>query len=165
MRKLVSAAVIAAMVVGFARPVRASTLYTTTGTFGFVPITSTLIRTIGDISIFYSVYQTPYNGALPVDLSGPATNTETDVVHSDGSVSAHGVEVCSPCTLGGRSGSFTAVYEFTGSNWYTNGGYPYQGHLTFVHGTGGLAGLHGGGIFGGTITNPGFYAYSYGFWS
>jgi hypothetical protein len=136
---------------------------TTTGTFGFVPITSTLIRTVGDISIFSSRYQTPYFGTTPLDLTGPAINTETDIVHSDGSFDNHGTEVCTPCTLGGRAGGFTAVYEFTGSNWYTNGGYPYQGHLTFTGGSGGLAGLHGGGTFGGTITNPGFYAYSYWF--
>jgi hypothetical protein len=163
-RKLLSAALVAAMVVGFAHPAAASTPVTTTGTFGYVPIASTLIRTAGGTSLFYSRYEIPYYGTLPVDLSGPSTNTETDIVHSDGSFLAHGTEVCtSSCTLGGREGGFTAVYEFTGSNWYANGGYPYQGHLTFIEGTGGMAGLHGGGTFGGTITNPGFYAYTYWF--
>jgi hypothetical protein len=37
------------------------------------------------------------------------------------------------------------------------------GHQTFTGGSGGLAGLHGGGTFGGTLANPSFYSYSYTF--
>jgi hypothetical protein len=41
----------------------------------------------------------------------------------------------------------------------TGSGVPYQGRLTFTGRTSGLAGLHGGGTFGGNAANPGFYSY------
>jgi hypothetical protein len=162
MRKFMSAiAVVATLLIGFAPHAAASTPVTATGAFGYSLVSQTLIRTAGTNTVFYAtVASVPYSG----DLTGPATDTEIDIVHSDGSFTTHGTEVCiAGCMLGGRTGGYTSVYEFTGSNWYTNGGYPYQGHLTFTGGTGGLAGLHGGGTFGGTLAIPSFYTYTYSF--
>jgi hypothetical protein len=160
MRKIVSSvAVMAVLLVGVAHPAAASTPVTATGTFEVSLVSSTLIRTAGANTFFYAlVGNVPYFG----DLTGTATDTETDIVHSDGSYVASGTEVCTSCTLGGRIGGYTSVYAYTGSNYFTTG-VPIQGHLTFTGGTGGLAGLHGGGAFGGTAGAPGFYSYNYTF--
>jgi hypothetical protein len=50
------------------------------------------------------------------DLSGVVTVTDTIVGHGDGSLNEHGTDTCTSCTIGGRTGSFTAVFEFTGAN-------------------------------------------------
>jgi hypothetical protein len=79
------------------------------------------------------------------------------VVHADGSVSGFGSETCHSCTIGGRTGSFTAVFASRSS------GAGISGRETFVRGTGGLAGLHGGGTFEGTPAgNTYSYAYRFG---
>jgi hypothetical protein len=58
--------------------------------------------------------------------------------------------------LGGRTGGFTDVVRFTAV------GPSFTGTLTSISGTGGLAGLHGGGSFQGNL-NVGTYSISYQF--
>jgi hypothetical protein len=156
MRRIVSGvALVAALVAGVAHPAAASTKVTATGSFGLnllsITVTSAGQNTLADL-----VGQIPYSG----DLSGLSDNTESDVAHSDGSYHGHGTNSCTACTLGGRAGGFTAVYEITGSNYFTTQA-PFQGHLTFTGGTGGLAGLHGGGTFQGDASGNTSYSYTY----
>ena len=74
------------------------------------------------------------------------------VIHSDGTVSGYGIETCHSCTIGGRTGSFTAVFTLHGS---ATG---ITGSEKFVSATGGLAGLHGDGRFD---AGPAGNTYSY----
>src|SRR5215469_15550973 len=101
MRKLMSGvAVVATLLVGFVPHAAASTPVTATGNFGYSLVSQTPIRTVGDTTFFATVASVPYFG----DLTGTATDTEIDIVHSDGSFTAHGTEVCmSGCMLGGRT--------------------------------------------------------------
>jgi hypothetical protein len=147
----------AALLAGLGAPAEASTPMTATGTFGFNLISSTS-RTVGNISFYSTVASVPYYGGL----TGTATDRETDIVDRNGSSVGYGTEVCTACTLGGRTGGYTAVYALAGLNYFTTG-VPVEGYLTFTSGTGGLVGLHGGGTFGGTASNPGFYSYNYSF--
>jgi len=89
------------------------------------------------------------------DLSGTATDTDVFILHPDGSFEAHGTESCTLCTLAGKHGSFTSTFTFSGI------GFSYRGALTFTGGTGGLAGIHGGGPFQGDDTGNS-YSYAYG---
>ena len=93
-----------------------------------------------------------YKGAL----AGTALDSGTAVMRSNGSFSGHGTELCDPCTIGGRTGAFTATYSYSGS------GTTYSGTETFTRGFGKLAGLTGGGSFKGTVnSNLQSYSYSY----
>ena len=64
--------------------------------------------------------------------SGPAIDTGTIVVRSNGSFSAHGTELCDPCTIGSKTGAFTATYSLSGS------GKTFAGTETFTRGSGKL---------------------------
>ena len=77
--------------------------------------------------------------------------------YPDGSFDSFATETCVNCTLGGRTGTFTAQYVIHGNS-FTD----YTGHLVFTGGTGGLSKLRGGGTFGynGVTT---FYSYNYTF--
>ena len=89
-------------------------------------------------------------------LTGIADANDIVVVHSDGSVTGYGTETCHSCTIGGRTGSFTAVFAFHGSS------AGITGREIFLSASGGLAGLHGGGPFqGGPAGNT--YSYDYRF--
>jgi ketosteroid isomerase-like protein len=85
-------------------------------------------------------------------LSGVVAATDTIVVHADGSIEAFGSETCDSCTIGGRTGSFTAAFMLHGS---TSG---IMGTERFLSAAGGLAGLHGGGKFD---AGPAGNTYSY----
>ena len=89
------------------------------------------------------------------DLSGTAADTDTFVVHANGTFEGHGTEACNPCTLWGHTGSFTSTFTFNGS------GDTYTGQLTITGSAGGLTGLHGTGTFNGLIAeNLNSYAYN-----
>jgi hypothetical protein len=92
-------------------------------------------------------------------LVGAATDTYTfSFVLANGSGAGHGTEVCNSCTIGGRTGGYTAVFNFR----VPAGGGNFTGTETFIHGTGGLAGLRGGGSFQGNgAVNT--YSYTYHF--
>jgi hypothetical protein len=157
-RKLIPSVIaVVALVAGFGSPAEASTPMTATGTFGFNLISSTS-RTVGNTFIYSLVATVPYSGGL----TGTATDRETDIVNSNGSFVGFGTEVCTSCTLGGGTGGYTAVYALAGLNYFTTS-LPFEGYLTFTSGTGGLAGLHGGGTFAGNASNPAFYSYNYSF--
>jgi hypothetical protein len=96
------------------------------------------------------------------DLVGAVTGTTTSTIaFAPLRQAGQGTQVCnSGCTLGGRTGGFTAVVRFTAV------GFSFTGTLTFISGTGGLAGLHGTGSFQGTGGPPpdfGTYSISYQF--
>ena len=79
-------------------------------------------------------------------MSGTVNDVWTAVLHKDGSFETKGTETCSVCTIGSRTGSFSAQWVFTGA-YLPDGTGPYTGTLVFKSGTSGLAGLHGSGRF------------------
>jgi hypothetical protein len=119
------------------------------GSYTFVQTSSTHIRTTGGDSFDLQVFSLTSVGGL----TGVATDTQTAVTHADGSIDATGTEVCSSCTIGGRTGSYIAAYSLTAS---VSG--VVAGHLMFTSGSGGLAGLHGDGTF-----TADTYSYNYRF--
>ena len=119
------------------------------GTFTFVLTSSSHIGTAGGDSFDLQVSSITSVGGV----TGVATDTQTVVTRADGSINADGTEVCSSCTIGGRTGSYIAAYSLTVS---VSG--VVAGHLTFTTGSGGLAGLHGEGTF-----TAGTYSYNYRF--
>ena len=96
---------------------------------------------------------------LVFNYSGDITGTATDVnflfEYPDGSFDSFATEVTTGCTIGGRTGTFTAQYVIHGNS-FTD----YTGYLVFTGGTGGLSKLRGYGTFGynGVTT---FYTYHY----
>ena len=146
-----TAALLAAWV-GFPHHAAASPPVTATGAFTFLNDTLTPIREADGNVFFNEVASISYTG----DLAGVAAATDTLVVHSNGSINGHGTEVCSPCTIGGRTGSFTGFFSFHGS------GGQITGHETFTAGSGGLVGLHGGGTFEGSPAGN-TYSFTYRF--
>ena len=91
------------------------------------------------------------------DLTGTATDVNYMVIHADGSFDSYATEVCTSCTLGGRTGNFTATYVIHGADFEN-----YTGYLAFTGGTGGLSGLRGFGTFGRANFNN-TYSYQYRF--
>lgn len=136
---------------GSIAPASAAPPMSASGAFTFGSDTFTPLRTADGNTFFTEDATLVYTG----DLTGPASDTATTLVYSDGSFSSHGTEVCTACILAGRTGDFTAVFTLAGS---PTG--QYAGHETFVRGTGGLAGLHGGGTFQGNGT-ANTYSYHY----
>jgi Protein of unknown function (DUF3224) len=129
-------------------PAAAHRAATATGAFTFASDTKTPIGQAGGDNFIHEVASIAYTGGL----AGIAHADNIVIVHSDGSVSGYGTETCQSCRLGGRTGSFTALFAFHS----TSTG--IEGNEVFVGGSGGLAGLHGGGPFQG---GPGGNTYSY----
>jgi hypothetical protein len=152
-RTLIPVLMVAASL-GAAHTAAASTPAVASGTFTVPADTdiTTLIRTADGNAFWAEVAPGTYAGAL----TGPFIDTDTYVVFKDGSFQTHGTEVCTNCTLGGRTGSFNSVWNASGS------GSLITGHLTFTAGTGGFAGLHGGGTFR-TEGDTNTYSYAYHF--
>jgi hypothetical protein len=120
---------------------------------GFVPFsghTQTLLRTAGlsDNSTYTAVDKVTFTGGI----SGHPVDTYTFTVHPDGSTTGQGIETCTDCTIGGRTGGYTEVFSFTATpNFVT-----FQGPFTILSSTGGLAGLRAEGTFQGGATSTGF---------
>lgn len=89
------------------------------------------------------------------DITGTATDVNYLFEYPDGSFDSFAEEVCTNCTIDGRTGTFTARYIIIGNS-FTD----YTGYLVFTGATGGLRGLRGYGTFGynGETT---FYTYHY----
>lgn len=155
MRKLLfSLAVIVAMVVGLAGPAVSARPETATGSFTLLSESYTFLGTVGSDTYFDGVLTLAYEGGL----TGFASDGETFVVHSDGTFEGRGIEVCTACTIGGRTGDFVAAFDVAGGPSFTD----FSGTLTFLCGAGGLAGLRGGGHFVGTAAGN-TYSYRYRF--
>jgi len=152
-RRMLSATAMAlAFSAAMAVPAAAHREATATGAFTFLSDTRTPIRQVDGNLFIHEVASISYTGGL----TGIADADDIVVVHSDGSVTGYGTETCHSCTIGGRTGSFTAVFAFHGS---ATG---ITGRETFVTASGELAGLHGGGPFqGGPAGNT--YSYDYRF--
>jgi len=139
---------VAAAFAALAAPAAASTRGNAGGTFNFIHDTVTPVGKADGYTFLSEVATISYTGGL----TGIASATDTIVVHPDGSINRHGIETCRWCTIGGRTGSFTAVFTFHGS------GGQISGREMFIGGEAGLAGLHGGGQFQGS---PAGNTYSY----
>lgn len=153
MRRILTATAMALAVPAvLAMPAAAHREATAVGAFTFLSDTQTPIGQAGGDLFIHEVASISYTG----DLTGIADANDTIVVHSDGSLNAYGTETCLSCTIGGKTGSFIAVFAFHGS---ANG---IAGREIFVSASGGLVGLHGGGPFqGGPAGNT--YSYNYHF--
>jgi hypothetical protein len=150
MRKLLAILAFAtALLAGVAGPAHASYGHAS-GTFSFISDDFQFRGAIGDDLVFSEVAVISYDG----DLTGVATDTDVFILHPDGSYFARGAEMCELCTLAGRSGSYSSTFTFSGT------GSDYRGVLAFTRGTGGLAGLHGGGQFQGDDSGN-MYSYAY----
>jgi hypothetical protein len=152
-RRLASTTIVlCGVLAGFAHQAVASPPAAASGSFTFLSDALTPIRAADGNLFLHEVASISYTG----DLNGIAAATDTILVSNNGSVSGHGTESCNTCTLGGRTGSFTAVFTFRGT------GAQFAGHETFTSASGGLAGLHGGGTFAGTPLGD-TYSYNYRF--
>lgn len=129
-------------------PAAADTRGTATGALTFLSDTKTPIGQAHGNLFIHEDASISYTG----DLTGIAQASDTVIVHSDGSFIAYGSEVCHSCTIGGRTGTFTAVFAFHGDD---SG---VTGTEIFVSASGGLAGLQGGGPFS---AGPAGATYSY----
>jgi hypothetical protein len=111
---------------------------TARGTFAFQSRTLTPAGTAGDgAAVFDEAATIAYSG----DLTGVVVATDKVVVRPDGSLSGRGSETCSACTIAGRTGGFTAVFEFSGNADHVTG------RERLVSATGELAGLRVDGTF------------------
>jgi hypothetical protein len=155
MRKfLLGIPVLAAALVVFATPAGAGPPATARGTYtATAPPVVTNIRTAGGNTFVTQLIPAVYAG----DLTGRYVLAGTAHVRNDGSFTAHGSLVCTDCTIGGRTGDFTAAINIFGSSledaW---------GTLTVVSASGGLAGLKARADFQGSAAF-GTIAYDYGF--
>jgi hypothetical protein len=151
---LVSLSVVG-VVAGLAVPAAANPPATATGTFTSQELSSDVVRDLNNVFFFREVDLVTYTGGL----AGAATDTYTArAVFGNDTGGAHGTEVCDSCTIGGRTGSYTAVFNFTEPPGFGS----FSGTETFTSAAGGLAGLRGGGSFqsNGTVDT---YSYSYHF--
>jgi hypothetical protein len=148
-RAVVSSTAVVAALAGCAPPTAASPSAVASGSYTSVQTSKTHIRTAGGDSVDLLVFSVTSVGGL----TGVATDTFTAATHADGSMDANGTEVCSSCTIGGRTGSYIAAFSLTVSVAGV-----LAGHLTFTSGSGGLAGLHGEGTF-----TADTYSYNYRF--
>ena len=139
---------------GLDSPPRPPGYQTATGDFNdIVSDVYTDVGYIGDVFVQREDLVFNYAG----DITGTATDVNYLFYNPDGSFNSAATEVCTGCTIGGRTGSFTARYVIQGNSFSD-----YTGYLVFTGGTGGLAGLRGFGTFGydGVTT---FYTYYYTF--
>ena len=152
LRMLSATAMVLAVSAALAIPAAGQRRATATGAFTFLSDTQTPITQADGNRFVHEVASISYTGGL----SGIVHATDLLVIHSDGSVNGYGIETCHSCTIGGRTGSFTAVFTLHGS------AAGITGNEKFVSAAGGLAGLHGGGPF--DAGPPGnTYSYDYRF--
>ena len=152
LRMLSGTAMVLAVSAALANPAAAHAQRTATGAFAFLSDTQTPIGQADGNRFIHEVASISYTGGL----AGVVQATDLLVIHSDGSVDGYGIEACQTCTIGGRTGSFKAVFTLHGS---ATG---ITGTEEFVSAAGGLTGLHGGGSFdAGPAGNT--YSYDYRF--
>jgi hypothetical protein len=127
------------VLVGFAPRADASAITgTATGTVTVTNVQQTVIGHHGGDTYYYETFTATYNGGL----SGTTLNWDVYIRHSNGVLTTQvGYQSCASCTIGGRTGGYTAEWNFLGSD--TNG----ITDLIITRGFGGLTGLVGGGIF------------------
>jgi hypothetical protein len=154
-RLVIASVSVVAIFAACAFPAAASPPATAAGNFTTSVDSFNVIRETNGVVFVHEVDTDTYTGGLV----GAATDMYTvRSVLANGSETGHGTEVCDSCTIGGRTGGYTAIFNFT----IPAGGGPFTGTETFIRGTGLLAGLHGGGSFQGSgIVNT--YSYSYHF--
>jgi Protein of unknown function (DUF3224) len=151
-RMLSGTAMVLAVSAALAIPAAAQRGATATGAFAFPSDSQTPITQADGDRFVHEVASISYTGGL----TGIVHATDLLVTHSDGLVSGYGLETCHSCTIGGRTGSFTAVFTLQGS---ATG---ITGREKFVSAAGGLVGLRGGGRFdAGPAGN--MYSYRYRF--
>jgi hypothetical protein len=76
-------------------------------------------------------------------VNGSPVDTYTFIVHPNGSITGQGTEMCSDCTIGGRTGAYTERFSFTATANFAT----FEGQFTIQDGTDGLSGLRAEGSF------------------
>jgi hypothetical protein len=140
---------------GLVSPAAASSRSVVSGTYVFVLVSQTT-RTRGQDIIITEHAHVIYSGGI----TGTTDDHDSYVVHPDGTYETFGepgIEICAPCTIGNKTGSFTARYRIKGN------AITYRGFMHLVSGAGGLEGLHGGGHFQLDAAGNSTYSYSYSF--
>jgi hypothetical protein len=147
-------AVLVAALGVFASVAAADPPATATGTFTATgPPTVTDVRTVGGNTFLTESVPVVYAG----DLSGPFVVQGTFRIKPDGSVAGLGSVVCTGCTIGGRTGDFTAATYLSGPS-----SSDVTGIIIVLSASGGLAGLHAYANYaGGSVS--GTYTYRYHF--
>jgi hypothetical protein len=130
-----------ALSAGVARPAWAAERTTAVSTYTVLSSVATPIRTAHGSTTFFVVDHAAYKG----DISGMPVDTYLLTVQRTGKLNGHGIETCT-CTLGGRTGSYVAVFSFKGTAAF------FVGHITILFGADGLAGLRAKGTFQGNAT-------------
>ena len=119
-----------------------------TGVVPFQNHTQTLLRAADGNFTFSAVDVVAFSGGV----SGTAIDTYTFTVHPDGSTTSQGIETCSTCTIGGKTGGYAEVFSFTATPNFAT----FEGSFAVLRGTGGLSGLRGEGTFQGGAAATGF---------
>jgi hypothetical protein len=152
-----STAALLVAAVALAAPASAGPPATASGSFLEITGASTVTKA-ADGNLFLSGSDT---GVYSGGLSGTVSDVWTAVLHKDGAFETRGTETCSVCTIGSRTGSYSAQWVFTGA-YLPDGTGPFRGTLVFSSGTGGLAGLHGSGKFAGdAVAGTETYSFNY----
>ena len=153
----VSTVVVLVLGTALAAPASAEPPATASGSFLEIAGGSTVTMAAGG-NLFLSGFDT---GVYTGGLSGTANDVWTAVLHADGSFETKGTETCAVCTIGAGTGSFSAEWVFKGA-YLPDGTGPFAGTLVFNSGTGGLAGIHGGGKFAGdAVAGTETYSFNY----
>ncbi len=134
---------LAVMAVSLAFPLvaLASAPIHTTASGTLLSHTQNLIRSADGNLTFSAVDVVAFSGGI----TGTATDTYTFTVHPEGSITGHGIETCSACTIGGRTGGYTENFSFTATSNFAS----FEGQFAVLSGSGGLDGLRGEGTFQG----------------
>lgn len=121
---------------GHLQLVSTSPLQTVTGTFAELSPSFTVRQAGGNVFVDFTA-SVGFSG----DITGTATSAGTEVIHPGGDFTVQAVVTCA-CSVAGRSGELVLLFTGTGS-------FPAQqkqGQFT-LRGSGGLAGIHGEGMF------------------
>ncbi len=103
-----------------------------------------------------SVSKATYLGNYTGTITGQYVETSTGIIHPNGAWTVSGMDVCSSCTVEGRTGTLIARFRGTVVDGIGKGSW-------VISGSGGLAGFHAEGSWSGTIGTPLDYTIRYHF--
>jgi len=139
MRKLTGMAAVVVALLGVPVVAWAGPPTSTTANGTLVSHDQQLVGSAGGNQTFDAVDHLVFTGGL----IGSPVDTYTFTVHPNGSITGHGTETCSDCTIGGRTGSYTERFSFTATANFAT----FDGQFTIQDSGGGLSGLRAEGSF------------------
>ncbi len=136
----------------FASPVAAKSRQVASGYAVDTGDTQTFLGMVGNDSLYFDITPGTFYGGI----TGKFVDQFYTRVRPDGSFTGYGTEVCTDCSIGGKTGTFYARFTFAGNS------AGFSGKQFFTKGTGGLKGLHGGGTFQtGAVGNDYVFSFSF----